>query len=503
MNTIVIMADSWRFDYLGCYGNEWIQTPNIDKLAEDGVLFENAYAEGCPTIPTRRALFTGRYTLPYSGWRKLTSRDTTLTDLMWTNRIQTAMVTDCPMMHMPGYGYARGFNYVDFIRGHQWDSYYQPLPYDFDMDRFHRPVFQEAANGQKAEIMPSLLAQKELEDYLPLRQTWKTDEDQMAAMTVKAGIEYLDKVDKGAPFFLWLDSFDPHEPWDPPSIYDPDLKCPYDPDYSGIELINPVATTVKGYVNEEEARHIRMLYAEKITMVDKWLGKFIDRLKELDLYDNSLIIFLSDHGEPFGDGEHGHGIIRKCRPWPYEELSHIPLIIKHPDGMKGRISSFVETVDVAATIMDFVNERTASVNNVIAQLNPNPDFMPMQGKSLLPLMRGEVDSIRDFIITGYFNFSWSIVSKDWSFIHWLDSKEEADQMKMGATVGLSNMEEDEEIWTCAPGTAAETPHKDELYDRNADPFQLDNLIDTKTKEADEMLRTLMDYMAGLRADGWG
>ena len=130
MNTIVIMADSWRFDYLGCYGNNWIQTPNIDKLAEDGMLFENAYAEGCPTIPTRRALFTGRYTLPYSGWRKLTPQDTTLTDLMWTNRIQTAMVTDCPMMHMPGYGYARGFNYVDFIRGHQWDSYYQPLSHN-------------------------------------------------------------------------------------------------------------------------------------------------------------------------------------------------------------------------------------------------------------------------------------------------------------------------------------------------------------------------------------
>lgn len=52
MNTVVIMADSRRFDYLGCYGNDWIQTPNIDKLAKDGMLFENAYAEGCPTMPT-------------------------------------------------------------------------------------------------------------------------------------------------------------------------------------------------------------------------------------------------------------------------------------------------------------------------------------------------------------------------------------------------------------------------------------------------------------------
>ena len=75
--------------------------------------------------------------------------------------------------------------------------------------------------------------------------------------------------------------------------------------------------------------------------------------------------------------------------WPYEELSHIPLIIRHPEGMKGRISSFVETIDIAATIMDFVNENTASVDNIVSILNPNQDQKPMQGKSLLPLLRAD------------------------------------------------------------------------------------------------------------------
>ena len=64
MNVIVIVADTWRFDYLGCYGNDWIQTPNMDCLAAESTVFENAYAEGCPTVPTRRELLTGRYTLP-------------------------------------------------------------------------------------------------------------------------------------------------------------------------------------------------------------------------------------------------------------------------------------------------------------------------------------------------------------------------------------------------------------------------------------------------------
>ncbi len=501
MNVIVIMADSWRFDYLGCYGNDWIKTPNIDRLADDAVLFENAYAEGCPTVPTRRTLFTGRYTLPYSGWRKLTPDDTTLTDLLWTRRIQTAMVTDCPMMHMPGYGYARGFNTVDFVRGHQWDSYYQPVSHNLDLDRFHRPVLGENTQGKQVEIGPSILARMELDDYLPLRQTWKSDEDQMVARTIKGGMQYLEKVDKTVPFFLWLDSFDPHEPWDPPSIWDPDLTCPYDPDYSGIELINPVATTVNGYLSDKESHHIRMLYAEKITMVDKWIGKFIDRLKDMDLYDNSLIIFLSDHGEPFGNGEHGHGIVRKCRPWPYEELSHIPLIIRTPEGAKGRISSFVETTDIAPTIMDFVDTHVANTNNVVSMINPNVKQRPMQGKNLLPLIRGEAGAARDFAITGYFNFSWSLVSADYTYIHWLDSKENADRTKMSATVGLAKMEEDTEIWTCAPGTDAELPHQDELYDRRVDPFQTTNLFNEKPDLAAELRQELRDQMLKLRFEG--
>ncbi len=485
MNVIVIMADSWRFDYLGCYGNDWIETPNIDKLARESVLFENAYAEGCPTIPTRRALFTGRYTLPYSGWRPLAADDKTLADILWSESISTALITDTSMMHLPGYGYERGFDFVQYIRGHQWDPFYRPVPHNLDIDKYHKPVWDPDETKGKTEIMASLFARNELGDYLPLRQHWKSDEDQMAARVCKAALDYLEKVDRTRPFFLWLDSFDPHEPWDPPSVWDPGLKCPYDPDYDGPDLINPVPTLVHGYLTERETRHIRMLYAEKITMVDKWLGKVLDKLRDLDLYDNSLIIFLSDHGEPFGNGEHGHGIIRKCRPWPYEELSHIPLIIRHPEGMTGRVSSFIETVDIAPTIMAFI-DAAEKANE-------------MQGKSLLPLMRGDVDRIRDFAITGYFNYAWSIITEDWSYIHWLDPKESMDPNKMASALGLAPIEENTEIWTCTPGSVAETPARDELYDRRQDPFQLNNVLDQNGDRANELYLKLRDHMLKLRA----
>ena len=80
-NAIVVMFDSLQYNYLGCYGNDWIKTPNIDYFAKEGIVFENAYCEGLPTVPCRRAMHTGRYTLPFAGWVALSSDDTTIADL--------------------------------------------------------------------------------------------------------------------------------------------------------------------------------------------------------------------------------------------------------------------------------------------------------------------------------------------------------------------------------------------------------------------------------------
>ena len=87
--------------------------------------------------------------------------------------------------------------------------------------------------------------------------------------------------------------------------------------------------------------------------MDKWVGELLDSIRAQGLWDETLIVLMSDHGQPMGDGEHGHGIMRKCRPWPYEELVHVPLIM-HVPGIEGgkRIKSFVQNVDVTATIMD-------------------------------------------------------------------------------------------------------------------------------------------------------
>ena len=362
----------------------------------------------------------------------------------------------------------------------------------------------------------------EISNYLRQRQYGGAEEDRWCTKTIEKSIEYLEQVDRNKQFFLWVDCFDPHEPWDPPSVYDPDMKCPYDPDYKGKDEFLPCAELVDGMYTEEQLHHIRMLYAELVTLCDKQLGKLLKAIRRLGFEENTLVWLVSDHGEPMGNGEHGHGLMRKMRPWPYEELAHIPSIIRVP-GVKGgqRISSFTQSVDVAPTICDWLG------------IGVHPD---MQGKSLLPLIRGEVKKVRDFAIAGYYSYSWSIITEDWSFIHWLRPDEDGRAMRMAfyrTHVDGSHLEavggkacESEELtaamkkalnfnpmeqrhreqaatdgaaqWTCTPGSSTKVPEKDELYDRRTDPFQLHNIIDKYPDKALELFNKLRAFIADLK-----
>ena len=127
------MFDSMQHNYLGCYGNEWMKTPNLDRFAREGVLFENAYDALSQSVPARRAMHTGRYTLPVSGWVALTLEDTTIADLCWGLGIDTALVFDCPNYRLPKFGYTRGFDNVMFTHGSEGDDGYY-----YDDPLYHR-----------------------------------------------------------------------------------------------------------------------------------------------------------------------------------------------------------------------------------------------------------------------------------------------------------------------------------------------------------------------------
>ena len=355
-NAIVVMFDSLQYNYLHCNGNPWIKTPNFDRFARESVVFDNCYIEGVPTVPCRRAMHTGRYTLPVKGWSALDMDDTTIADLCWGTGIDTAMVFDAAPNRLPKFGYTRGFDKVYFLHGHEIDhEFYAKDPlYHLNPEDYNEEHALEAMDKLLGCNMrdPTL---QETACYLRQRQYWKSEEDQNCYKLMREAVNYLERVDRNHPFYLWIDCFDPHEPWDPPSVYDPDMKCPYDPDFKGKDQFLPIMGPVEGIYTEEELHHVRMLYAEKVTMVDRQFGYLLDQLRRLGLERDTLVLVVSDHGEPMGNGKHGHGIMRKCRPWPYEELVHAVMMLRAPGLPAGkRIKSFVQSVDVAPTVCEWL-----------------------------------------------------------------------------------------------------------------------------------------------------
>ncbi len=511
-NVVFIMLDSLQFNYLGCYGNQWIKTPNIDALAREGVLFENAYSEGLPTIPVRRAMMTGRYTLHAKGWGPLDRDDTTVADIMWGRGVHSALIYDSAPLRLLKYGYSRGFDEVHFLHGHEMDHYYYA---NDDLVHYNVDDFIEYSNYGDDNVDIKAI-KPETESYLKAKQYWRSEADNYGPRLMKRAMKFIEERDKTHPFMLWVDSFDPHQPWDAPSIWAGE-PCPYDPDWTGKANINPPNGGVKNY-SEAELHHMRMLYAEKVTMMDRWVGKFLDKIREEGLMENTLIMLTADHGVPIGNGEHGHGIMHKCRPWPYEELVHIPMIIRMPGGPSGkRVKSFVQSCDVAPTLCDWLGVRKGASMTFGDWDLPVAGVEDMQGESLLPLVTGEKEKLRDFAIAGYYGYSWSIITEDYTYIHWLQNSHDSENWNTDQTQGFYSdfyqfkedaLDEDklgsnahpqaQEMWSCSPSANVTCPDIDGFYDRRADPFQLNNIIKERPEKAKELFDKLRLFMGELK-----
>ncbi|WP_428563895.1 MAG: hypothetical protein ACP59X_01250 [Solidesulfovibrio sp. DCME] len=121
----------------------------------------------------------------------------------------------------------------------------------------------------------------------------------------------------------------------------------------------------------------------------------------------------------------------------------------------------------------------------------------MQGKDLLPMLRGEVDTVRDFAIAGYFGMSWSIITEDHTYIHWL-LKNCSQRDYANANSPGKEIMKNEAMWSCTAGAKQEVPDSDELYDRRSDPFQLSNIIADNKDLAADLLQKIKLYIGELK-----
>lgn len=409
MNFIVVILDSLRKDHVGVYGNDWIQTPNLDEFATQSLRFTRAYPESIPTLPVRRAIHTGRRTWPfkepaaepetpvtYRGWHPIPSYQTTLAQILAQNGHKTLLVTDTYHQWKPSMNYNRGFELFRYLRGQERDDY---QPYwavsEEEMDRYLRNDDTRTRS------------------YLANVADRGSEEDYFAPRVFTEASKVLESVQGEEPFFMVVDSFDPHEPWDPPEEF---VKLYHD-GYDRQEPITPSYDTAD-YLDEEQLERMRALYAGEVTMTDRWLGRFLDKIDEEGLAQNTLVMLLSDHGHPLGE----HGYTGKPSAAMWQEITDIPFMIRHPEGKgAGRTSDFyASTHDIAPTILS------------MAGLEP-PE--PMDGEDLSGILEdGEEPESRPYFTMGFDDHVWArdeeyvmFCHEDGSQPHLYDAREDPEQ----------------------------------------------------------------------------
>ena len=342
MNVIMVMSDTFRYDNLSCYGSTKVQTPSLDRLAAQSHVFTNAYLGSFPTIPNRLEIMSGRFTFIDREWCPLPADTVTLQQILSASGVTTQLVCDNPHMVEMGFNYERGFDGWDWIRGQETD-HWRNVP-----KHVHVP-------DEKYNRSPWVL-----ENYLRNVAWWKGEEDRFAARSVAQACSWLDHaagdLDR---FFLHLDLFDPHEPWDAPQQY-LDL---YDPGYTGADVLYPHYGFADEFLSPRELQHARARYMAESTLVDHCVGVLLDKLDDLGLTEDTALIFTSDHGFLLGE----HGLIGKSRmPHDetgrrkfyeavpvYDEIRRTPLLIRLPgQTSSSRIAALVQPVDLMPTILE-------------------------------------------------------------------------------------------------------------------------------------------------------
>ena len=397
MKVILFVIDTLRADHLGCYGYGKETSPNIDRLADEGVLFENAYPSDVPTQPSFTSMFTGQRgimtgVVSHSRTESLSESIPYLTEILAQNGVTTAAVSTLYMMRR---WFARGFKY------------------------YMNPV---AGIRRK-------LQQVDAEEINEMALPWIREH-------------------KNEDFFLFVHYWDPHGIYRPPEPY---RRLFYqgdetDPENRSLDVLRtqPVWPFIKRHLdamkeNITDIEYVIAQYDGEIRYADDNLGELLNLLEDLGIYDETALIFTSDHGESLG--EH-HFYFDHCDV--YEPTVHVPLIVRCPERLPEgkRVRDLVQsTLSVAPTVLDLFGLEVPE---------------SMEGKSLIEISEGKVDGYEEIYVNqGLWTAKRAVRVGRWKLIKTLDKS----------------------FW--------ETPET-ELYDLEADPGEVRNLAEDEPEVVDKL-----------------
>jgi arylsulfatase A-like enzyme len=389
-----VILDTLRKDHVGAYGNRWIHTPHLDTFAAEAVAFTRAYPESLPTLPMRRGVHTGMRTFPFHGhrdykgdfigapgWGPIPEEQETVAELLGKHGYRSCLITDCYHQFKPSKNFHRGFSQWTWIRGQETDRYRSGPPVareDLARHMTAAPEEDPALAGFLTNYLRNNTDRRRETDYYPAR------------VFMEASRWIWDNRDEER-FFLVVDSFDPHEPWDPPVYY----RRLYDPDDDCTDVIQSLYAPWKGQLKTREVKRLQANYAGEVTMVDRWFGYFLETLRTSGRLEDTVVAVISDHGHNLGRDPGDKGLISKQGHPMTHAVADLVLMIRHPAGAAAgsECPALVYNHDLTATLLAMVGVEPE-------QKMDGLDFWPAvrndHGK--LPDSRGK---IRDYVTVAW------------------------------------------------------------------------------------------------------
>lgn len=457
LNIVVICLDTFRADLVGPgYRLSRVATPALDQLAAGSVRFNQCFGETLATLQVRNTNFTGMRMFPfkhgYYGWHEIPREYPALAEHLVEAGYATGLIGDTPHMFKPNMNYSRGFLTFEHIRGQTSDSW-KTGPWDLVADLF-RDYFGDYVPRAPKDPNAALYQEGQVLQYLHNVRDRRSEEDWFAPRVFESGCRWIEENATNGPFFLWLDCFETHELYDPPLEY---IKQ-YNDTWAGPKYQQPQhilssrlhsdvagdSVEVQG-LSDEFIEYYRACYFGEVTLTDKHVGMFLERLDRLGLSDSTVVIFTSDHGTELADLT-GIGK-REAHLHPF--TTQLNLTIRHPDeSLRDRdVDALVQNQHLAPTILDLAGISEAAEG--------------MDGQSLMGMLSGDEIELHDFVITGWNDYA-SVRDNNWNYV-------------------INYM--------------AEIPQP-ELYDLRSDPEEARNVHDDHPEVSASMKRRLEEHLGG-------
>ncbi|MFC1736332.1 sulfatase [Candidatus Hydrogenedentota bacterium] len=351
MNVILVVLDTLRKDCAGPYGSPpWgeVHTPHFDKFAEESLIMDRVYPETLPTLPARRALYTGQRVYPFPhidfvkkgdyipipGWGPIREDRYTLSELLNEAGYRTGLISDVFHMFKPSKNFWRGFDQWTFLRGQEMDPYRSgPAPTKEELDYW-------LPNDMRNRYKPIRLISQHIQN----NRDRVNEEDYFVAKVFRESAKWIEQNRDAQNFFLTIESFSPHELWCVPEYY---RKMYLEED--GPEQV------VSGWKDLDQhdpylLKRTQANYSALVTLCDRWFGHFMEELRVTGLLDDTLVVFTSDHGHMFGE----HNFIGKGGYPAYPGVYDIPLMVRFPGAENSgiRCDMLAQHTDISATILD-------------------------------------------------------------------------------------------------------------------------------------------------------